>query len=932
MDNSSRISKDKPLREDVRFLGNLLGEVLIEQAGKGVFDREETLRALSKKNRSAFNPRFDKKMKQIVEALGTDNLEGVIRAFSIYFQLVNIAEQYHRIRRKKYYKLHRGNVIQRGSFKELALWLKKAGIGQRKLAKILDEISIELVTTAHPTEAVRRTVLAKIRNIANLLEKREEAGLTHYERRKLLAEFKKEITLLWQTDEIRSFKPSITDEIRNSLYYFDEIFYDSAAEIHEELEDALDGGGKGNFSIPELITFGTWVGGDRDGNPLVDDAVTERAARFQKDLVLSRYRQECRCLLDTLSISARIVPASRKLMLSIARDGRKMPEVKLATASRNTNEPYRKKLTFMLAKIDNTIEKNYGQGKRRIPSSKTYARYEEFLKDLNVIRESLIENKTESAARDSVDSLIRKVKMFRFNLSAIDVREYSRSINSAVGEIGEIAGVCRKSLYLESGNDERVEILNRLFADEGKIENNVSGKLTPPSFRIVSLFSTIKKLREEITTDIINSFIISNTDAPSDILEVLLLLRVFTFHRERGGKKKNGIDVVPLFESIESLRKSPLIMKFLWKHPVYKKHMRQRGMRQEIMLGYSDSNKDGGYLTSNWELYRAQRNLHTASSRYGIELKLFHGRGGTVGRGGGPTNAAILALPEGLSGKIKITEQGEVISSKYLIKEIALRNFELVLSAMIMKMSDTRDKKRYHNKRYESAMDALSRNSYNIYRNLVYEDESFIEYFCQASPLEEISKLNIGSRPSKRKQSARIEDLRAIPWVFSWMQNRHLLPGWYGVGSAFEQFVSLSPANAKLLREMYTKWPFFKTLVDNIEMTLSKADMRIAENYMALVKDRRTGERIFGKIKDEFALTEKMVLFITGGKNLLEKNPILQRSIVLRNPYIDPMSYIQICLLRKLREERLSRSQRRRFTFMTLLTINGISAGMRNTG
>lgn len=933
MNQSSRQSKDKPLREDVRFLGNILGSVIIEQSGKAVFDVEEKIRLLSKELRQRYDCQRETQLKKIISELKTLKMENVIRAFSLYFQLVNIAEQYHRIRRRKYYKLHPAGVVQRGSFKELYFWLKNQRIRRKDLIDALKGIQIQLVTTAHPTEAVRRTVLTKLRRIASLLERKDEAGISDYEKERILSEFKKEVTLLWQTDEIRHFKPTVIDEIRNSLYYYDEIFYDSLPESHRELEEiGLKDFLKSNKLSP-LICFGTWVGGDRDGNPLVDDLVTEIAARYQKDLILSHYRQECRKLIDSLSISNRIVRPSRRLLFSINKDGKELPEIKLALAPRNINEPYRKKLSFIMAKLDNTIKANYPSTAQDTPSDKKiYRDYSEFLNDLIVIRDSLIENKAAAVAMNEVDSLIRKVEIFKFHLADLDIREFSRNITNAIGEIAQEFSICSATEYIGFGSDERVRILNKLFTGKRELDADDRKKYSADTMRIINLFSLIAKLSAEISRYLINSFIISNTENSSDLLEVLFLMDKFCIYKKSGKELKKTFDIVPLFESIDSLRKAAQIMDSLWNHPLYRKHLKRRGNIQEIMLGYSDSNKDGGYLTSNWELYKAQISLSDTAKKYGIELKLFHGRGGTVGRGGGPTNAAILALPTGVSGKIKITEQGEVISSKYLLREIAMRNFELVLSAMVMKMVSQMKKKAPLPKRWERAMDKLSEESYRVYRMLVYEDPDFIDYFYEATPIDEISKLNIGSRPSKRKQSRRIEDLRAIPWVFSWMQNRHILPGWYGVGSALEKFSEISTANKKLLKEMYENWQFFKALIDNIEMTLAKADMRIAENYMQLAKNKESARRIFDNIKREFYLTCDMVLSIGGNKRLLEKNPILQRSIALRNPYIDPLSYIQVELLKKLRSTKLKKSERQKLTFMTLLTINGISAGMRNTG
>ncbi|MBI5376689.1 MAG: phosphoenolpyruvate carboxylase [Candidatus Schekmanbacteria bacterium] len=930
----SRQLKDKPLSHDVRYLGNLLGEVLFEQAGKEVFDIEEKVRLLSKELRNRYNQDSDKKIRQIIGKIDNGKLVSVIRAFSHYFQLVNMAEQYHRIRRRKAYKQVKEPVFQQGSIEELGLWLKEKGVTSRELDSCLQKIAVELVTTAHPTEAVRRTSLAKLKHIAELLEKKDRMFLSSVEGESLQEEFKREITLLWQTDEVRRDKPTVMDEIRNGLYYYDEIFYNSLPQLHREFEQVVAKNiGSGMFKSPELITFGTWIGGDRDGNPLVTNDVTITAARYQKDLILNRYRSDCRNLLESLSVSTRIVPADDCLMASISGDEKNMPALALSLSGRNSNEPYRKKLSFMIEKLNNTIQKNYASPPKgpveKIELKKIYSEEAEFISDLECLKKSLEENNGEIISRGELGTLIRKARLFGFYLARFDIREYSKKITSAAGEVCEAAGICKASDYAQMKDEERTNLLS-LAMESAENVRTKTGKLSEETLKITGAFETIKKLLNEISPKSVQSFIISNTSGASHVMEVLLLCR------------KSLIDIVPLFESIETLRNAPQVMKILWENPVYSSHLEKRGMLQEVMLGYSDSNKDGGYFTSTWELYKAQKELSCLAERHSVELKLFHGRGGTVGRGGGPTNAAILALPDGcMNGKIKLTEQGEVISSKYLLKDIAMRNLELVLSAVVMKtMSLLDDAKRDDAKRSnvcetdsrEEVMEEISLYSFKNYRELVYDDEGFIDYFYEASPIEEIGLLNIGSRPAKRKSSRRIEDLRAIPWVFSWTQNRHILPGWFAVGSALKKFIGNSNVRKKTIRDIYLNWPFFRVMIDNLEMTLLKTDMRIARNYTELVNDRKIANRIFKRIEDEYKLTTAMTLFITGHNKLLENNQILRRSIELRNPYIDPLSYIQVKLLKELRNRRLSSSERQRLTFMVLLTINGIAAGMRNTG
>lgn len=894
LEKRSQQEKLKPLREEVRFLGECLGRVLRAQEGKRFFDLVEWVRKTAISLRREPAPRLEAQLLKKIRSLSLPELTKLIRAFAVYFQLVNLAEEKHRIRRKRFYESLPGAPPQRGSVEEVAQKLKEKKWGGGKVKQILSEISIELVLTAHPTEAQRRSVLEKLFSINRLLIERELRRLTPRELRETDGKIIGEITLLWQTDELRRRRQTPLDEVDNALFYLDATLFDSLPSTLLHFKEELEKESHREIPVGPIVRFGSWVGGDRDGNPHVTSAVTFEALRRQKEAVLRKYIQALDRLILESSQSMELVGATKELFQSLEGDARLLPRFSEAMKEKSRHEPYRKKLSFIQRKLVNTLRTNALPEARGTAPDETiegfYSHPKEFLCDLALIRNSLERYKGGLAARGEFQRLVLTVELFGFRFLKLDIRENRDRIEKASLEIS-----------VQEGRE----------------------ALSPETREVLSTFETIERVNREIDPGAVDTYILSMTRSAEDLLKLLRLAQ------ETGNPR---LHLVPLFETIRDLEEAPCIMESLYRDPLYSAHLHSLGRCQEIMLGYSDSNKDGGFLTSNWALYQTQKRLTEVSKRFRVKQKLFHGRGGTIGRGGGPANQAILAQPAGtIGGRIKITEQGEVISSKYSNPFIAERNIELVISAVI-EATWLRERTGKEEKRWEAVMESLSRESYRAYRSLVYEDEDFLSFFQWATPIEEVSSLNIGSRPARRTESLRIEDLRAIPWVFSWMQSRMNLPSWYGFGSAVER-LSEEPqgSSLKVLREMYRKWPFFQTLVDLMQMSVQKADLAIARLYAGLVPDRRIREKFFQRIEEEYSETRKAILEITGQKEILENNYTLQNSIRLRNPYVDPMSYAQVILLERLRnspkageEEALWRA--------VLLSINGVSQGLRNTG
>jgi phosphoenolpyruvate carboxylase len=966
--------KDAPLRGDIRRLGDLLGQTLRRLGGKRLFETEERVRALCKSLRTKHSPEAEHRLKRLLHSLDLDEAVGMIRAFAVYFQLVNIAEQHHRIRRKRFYELHTPDSPQRGSIAEGLRRIAAPGaVSRKQMQRVIDGLEIIPVMTAHPTEAARRTLLEKHRRVADLLNEFDEEALPARRREELEERLAAEIESIWQTDEVRQTTLTPLDEVANALYYFDSTLFDAVPALMEELDQRLAESFPGvqlrDGAAP--LRFGSWVGGDRDGNPNVKPETTWHTLRLQQRLALRKYRDAVAALSRRLSESSRYSTASAEMLASIERDAADLPVTAALVAGQNPEEPYRQKLTFIHARLLNTLERNeeletalrierpnelisirpalpiIAAVKDSESAGKSVYRTGQALwDDLQLVRESLRAARSTYAARE-VDRLMRQVAVFDLHLATLDIRQHSDRHIAALAEITRELGF--EPDYGRMNEAEREGWLTgELLTPRPLVATDA--RFSPETTETLNVFRVVRRCQDEISATAIRTCIVSMTRDVSDLLAALVLAKqaglfvvppsggsglrkpLLTTLPPEGGTTNVTTNVTPLFETIADLRRAPDVMRRLFENPVYRRVLAAQGNLQEVMIGYSDSSKDGGILTSSWELYKAQEQLNEVAKAHGIELRLFHGRGGTVGRGGGPSHEAIMAQPRGtVRGRIKITEQGEVVSSKYSLPEIAQRSLELTTAAVIAASLPHEEPDPRKLEGWKAVMERISADAFAAYRRIVRETDGFYEYFTEATPVEELQHLRIGSRPAKRKTGSQsIDDLRAIPWVFGWTQSRHLLPGWLAVGTAIEQFIrSDRRRNLDVLREMYGEWKFFHSTISNIEMTLAKADFQIARQYAARMRDRKPGQRIFDMLEAEFELARRMVLKITGERQLLDNAPVLQRSIRVRNPYVDPMSYLQVELLAR---KRTSEQDDPQLLYAILLTINGIAAGMRNTG
>jgi phosphoenolpyruvate carboxylase len=907
------IKPDERLRTNIRQLGFLLGEVLIEQEGRLLYESVEKLRALTKELRLKNNTAAKNRIRRIVKGLDLKDAYNIIKAFSIYFILVNAADEVNSI-------ISRKTGEPDDYYGEAFEDIKKLKLSASSVSRILDCIKIVPVFTAHPTEATRQTVLKKILNISNLLLDEQLNYHTEAENIKIRERIKTEITLLWQSNEIRFHKITVEDEILNGLFFFKNVFYKILPDFYSNLSQSLKQYLNYDGDVPPLLKFGSWIGGDRDGHPYVSEDVTKQAFSIHRREILSLYLADIRKIYEELSTSIRIKNADSRLAGSIKKEEKRLGIVLSASRQREPSEVYRAKLFFIYRRLENTIN---GDGA-------FYSNPEELLHDIETIKNSLLRNEGKLIVVHLIEPFIIKVKTFGFHFVKLDIRQNASFIRSAAEEV----------LY-----SARPDINYRLLPEEEKINllteeilnprplTNAYVRLSDDSSRVIQEFGLIKWAKENISPGSAGEYIISNSAYVSDILAALLLAKeAGLLKMEKKRLKDSMLDILPLFETIEDLRNSVVIMETLYSNKAYSRHLSLRNNTQIIMLGYSDSNKDGGILTSNYELYKAQINLNDLSAKKEISLVLFHGRGGSISRGGGPVNRSILAQPHGtIEGKIKITEQGEMISSKYLMHDIALKSLEIITSAVMLKTAHTIQKKSGNSiNKYLNVLENLSGSAFQHYRELVNHDY-FINYFRTVTPIDIIEKIEIGSRPPSRKKRKDITSLRAIPWVFSWTQNRQTIPGWYGFGHAIESAIKNKVLDATGLQSMYRNWEFFNTLVQNIEMVLMKTDMVISEEYISLNKGSKAKE-IFDMIREEYERGVKYVLLITGEKELLDHNPQLQRSLQLRNPYIDPISFIQVHLIKQYRNRNISGKKKEELLNVLRSSVNGIAAGIRNTG
>ncbi|MCD1260392.1 phosphoenolpyruvate carboxylase [Paenibacillus athensensis] len=912
------------LRRDVRFLGHILGEVLVHQGGHELLDVVEKIREMSKSLRAHFVPEIYDEFKKTISLLAPEIRHQVIRAFAIYFQLVNIAEQNHRIRRKRDYERTSGEIVQPGSIESIVQELKNNNVPYREVQDILQAISLELVMTAHPTEAMRRAVLDIHLRISDDMMKLDNPVLTHREREQLREKLLGEVLNLWQTDELRDRKPTVIDEVRNGLFYFDETLFDVLPEVYYELERCLNKYyPQEQWHVPSFLKFGSWIGGDRDGNPSVKAKVTWETLGLHRQLALQKYEEILKEMLGHMSFSKNIVQVSDELLQSIQEDREALGNVQ--DVWRNEKEPYRIKVTYMIDKIHHT-------GNPGVPAAQKYSSPAELIADLEIIDRSLRNHFAHYVADKYIKKLIRQVELFGFHLAALDIRQHSKEHENAMAEILSKMGIVEN--YAELSETAKIKLLTDILEDPRPITSTYLD-YSENTEECLNVYRTVYSAQQEFGRGCINSYLISMTQGASDLLEVLVFAKEAGLYRkESDGSVTCTLQSVPLFETIDDLHAAPEIMNTLFEIPAYKASLDPETQMHEIMLGYSDSNKDGGVITANWELRMALRNITETGKKHGVKLKFFHGRGGALGRGGMPLNRSILAQPADTLGcGIKITEQGEVLSSRYSLQGIAYRSLEQATFALITASKMARSPQAEPSEaEWEAIMKGISEQAQTKYQDLIFRDPDFLTFFKESTPLPEIGELNIGSRPSKRKNSDRFEDLRAIPWVFAWTQSRYLLPAWYAAGTGLQSFYQGKAENMEMLKKMYEEWSFFRSMIDNLQMALSKADLLIAKEYSDMVKQSEIAERIFGLIRAEYDLTSSLILQITGQQEILDNVPVIQESIRLRNPYVDPLSYMQVELLAELRALRDNNEDDALLLREVLLTINGIAAGLRNTG
>jgi phosphoenolpyruvate carboxylase len=925
--------KAAPLRRDVRSLGILLGEILREQAGDDFFELVETLRKSTIRRRSAEARRNRKEAERqaaealkLVHSLPVEQAILLSRAFAFYFELINLAETNHRKRRRLALQLSGEAAEQRGSLAGTFAIMKRVGIGSEEALEWLRRVLIVPVFTAHPTEVARRSVMFKRRRIGEFLAALDRIPMPRQELARLEDSIRAEVTSLWQTDEVRSRRPTVYDEIKMGLDYYDVSIFATLPVLYEEISEALRsvyGLKIEPYNLPQVLRFGSWIGGDRDGNPFVTPEVTRDAIRLARMHLLAFYRRQLERIVDLLTSSAQQIPVSRELRKRLEDYVEQLHvPAEQVFGEQFEFEHYRRFVLCIKARVRRTLESAVGNALPALNSTSgqghellaqalpAYGSTQELLDDLETLRASLAANRGLRIARSLIDPLILQVRTFGLHLHTLDIRQHARTHAKALKEAAADA-----------------------------IAPELPGALSAETAGVLETFRVIAEAKRSSSPEVIRHYVISGAASVDDVLAVVRLARLGGAKME--GSKTGpdpGLMPVPLFESIEDLRQAPEICRELWSRPDYRQLLATWNNWQEVMLGYSDSNKDGGMLTSTWEIFRAHRDLHTVARECGVKLRLFHGRGGTVGRGGGPTHRAIFAQPmDSFEGQLRITEQGEVLNFKYADEVLAERNLELMIAASLDALArpNARDPKGHFTgilkPEWEAALDELSEISFGYYRKNILDNPSVITYFEESTPVGELEQAKIGSRPARRKASRNIADLRAIPWVFGWTQSRLLVPAWFGVGYAIEQFLApptTSRQRLKLLQEMAREFPLFIDLVRNVEMALGKADLATAKLYSSLVEDSKLREQVYGMLVDEFQRSVRAVLAITGQKQLLEGNEVLANSIRLRNPYVDPMHLIQVDMLRRKRSGENTPEVNRAIS----ATISGIAAGLRNTG
>ncbi len=898
------------ISQTIHLLGDLLGQVISELESPHVFEVEEKIRALAKARRSG-DASSAASLQQEVSSLNTEEARAVAASFAAYFDLVNRAEENQRIQILRRYEDEKFPEPIHESIGEAIATLKQRGITRGQMEDLLGNLSIELVLTAHPTEARRRTVLSKMERITELITQIGAGSLSLREQEDAIQLLRNEISFLWLTDRARAAKLSVADEVKTGLYFVDSFFWNTIPVIYDDLEKALERHYPGLHAPADWFKLASWIGGDRDGNPNVTSDVTAETLRLHRGLAVENHRKSFHELARHLSVSSNRIPPPQALMDWIEKR-RPFPPHIAYIEKRYVTEPYRLVLSLLASDL---AEASREDMKSHLLQSYAYhARME--VKDLAQPLELIATAIPQKLTQDDLQDVRRKLMIFGLHAARLDIREDSSRFNAALSEI-------LRALNLESDfenlpADSKTELLARLIKESAPQLSNHPG-VTSATAETWSLFQLIGRTHEVYGSELLGPIVISMTHAASDVLSVLLLAK--------WAGCKTIPQIAPLFESVPDLKDAPRILESLFTSEIYREHLTAHNNEQMVMIGYSDSNKDGGYLMANWSLYEAQEEITRVAQKHNIKLTIFHGRGGTIARGGGPANSAIRAQPAGsINGRFRLTEQGEIIALRYSNPGLAHRHLEQIASAVILASAPLPHQPISIN--WRSAMSQMSDAAQRAYRKMVYETPGFIEFWQSATPLDQIKHLQIGSRPSARSQTGAVNQIRAIPWVFSWMQSRFNLPGWYGLGSGLAVIDDKS-----LLQEMYASWPFFKTLLANTEMSLLKADMDISALYVDLVSDKKLANEIFSSIRSEYERTREAVLSISGHSTLLELEPATRQAVQVRNPYVDPLNYIQVETLRRLRSlPDQESSEALALREVMAITINGIASGLRNTG